>query len=627
MAGSPAAFACDGCGGHAHSGGTSHGPGGALLSLNTGANSQNAFGPVSFIVIGDAETSVGNGRAEVMMPAVNALNPDFVVFPGDLVTDGGLAEWVDWEQQTSILGDRRLMVPGNHDRGPDGSVANWQNTFDWLPDSQVLNGQQGTDQIDYFVDRENVRIISIATDIPGEFGSSVPRAQAWFDEVMLDVANRNADADPTNDIDRVFAFSHKPITLEAGTQSGWWESLSGQSGTGGAAATAHLSGHWHLYQNSRPDPNTDTAEIVQGTGNGSFFEGPTQRNIWGFTRITVNGGDVITEYYGDLDGRDNGANFQLLDTTYLIQGGVVPRGEQAYYQFNVGAENQDSSLSSLSKRHELHFNGGASVVVDGARGGVLDLTGSGDYVDAKNLGEGNFAIVGDLTLELAVRLNGSPGSNSVLASFGRSEGALNGGVESRESGNYAYIFAINADGTLRLEWEHDGRVVETVNSTEAVSDLSQWNDLKVVRDHKTNGVQFFVNGEALGNRLYFTESASGAGAGSLYIGSLSGGAGDFNGWLDDLRILDIGNVNTAFDINDDDDIDTEDWLMFLANFGDASPTHGDFNGDGVSDLSDFALFQQAYADANPGAAALSVPEPTSLALLALGGLLVARRRR
>ena len=64
--------------------------------------------------------------------------------------------------------------------------------------------------------------------------------------------------------------------------------------------------------------------------------------------ITVDGGDVTTEYYGDPDGSANGWSYQLVDTTQLITAGQVPRGEQAFYQFESGATTQDSSTSQLS---------------------------------------------------------------------------------------------------------------------------------------------------------------------------------------------------------------------------------------------------------------------------------------
>lgn len=647
--------ACDNCGcnrneaevctphSHDHA---SHNHPPSITSFNTGSSGNGSEEtPISFIVMGDTEINVGDGKLASMMPAVTALSPDFVVFPGDLVTDGGLSEWQDWKQQTAVLGDNRFMVPGNHDRGPNGNVSNWQNTFDWLPDSQVLNGQKGTDKIDYYVDRGNVRIVSIATDIPSEYSSTVPRAQSWFSEVMQDVSARNADADDSNNIDRVFAFSHKPISLEgAGTGSSWWRSLTGQDGAGGAEATAHLSGHTMIYQNTRPDPNSETAEIVQGTSNGFFFEGPPHRNQWGFVRITVDGGDVTTEYYGDSDGPNGPAGFQLVDTNQLYSGGVVPRGERALYQFESGATTQDASLSTLSKGHELHFINGATTILDAQQGSVLDLTSPGSFADAKNIGEGNLSIVGDLTLEVSAKLNGTPGSNSVLASFGRSTGSLNGSINnSLEAGNYNYIFSVNANNTLSLKWEHNSRVLETLTSTEAVADVQQWNDFKVIRDHDTQAIQFLVNDQPLGNVLSFGQSSSGGGAGSLYLGSLADGSGDFNGWIDNLRIDDSSVVLTPpvfGDINSDGIVsgdgtgpfETDDVTAFISFWLSEGTSPADLNFDGITSIADWGLLNELSPAMGAAAVAAlqarnNVPEPGSAVLLGLlFGLNTLRRR-
>ena len=81
------------------------------------------------------------------------------------------------------------------------------------------------------------------------------------------------------------------------------------------------------------------------------------------------------------------------------------------------------------------------------------------------------------------------------------------------------------------------------------------------------------------------------------------------------------------DFNEDGVIDIADFGIMAANFGDAgSISEGDMDFNNTIDLSDFLRFRKLFSEANAGTAA--VPEPTTIGLIAMGGLaMLALRRR
>ncbi len=99
---------------------------------------------------------------------------------------------------------------------------------------------------------------------------------------------------------------------------------------------------------------------------------------------------------------------------------------------------------------------------------------------------------------------------------------------------------------------------------------------------------------------------------------------------DDLDRLILDLIGTAYaDANVDGRVDEQDLAALLANFG-LSPAgwdDGNFTGDSRVGLRDASLLLANWGfGAGPSGTALAVPEPASLALLGLGGLLLLRRR-
>jgi hypothetical protein len=101
-----------------------------------------------------------------------------------------------------------------------------------------------------------------------------------------------------------------------------------------------------------------------------------------------------------------------------------------------------------------------------------------------------------------------------------------------------------------------------------------------------------------------------------------------------LTAIVVPDPATLGDTNEDGIINELDFGNLLAQFGgDPGDNNADFNGDGWVDLKDFVILRENFGFGVSVVAAMeaefaaTTPEPATMSLLALGGLLVLRRRR
>ena len=97
----------------------------------------NSISEIRFLVVGDTQGNGKNpGYATIIPQLIKDMekrNPDFVVFTGDLVGTESVKTLTDWKDLTSVFGNNRYMVPGNHDLpGRSATNQNWIEIFPWL---------------------------------------------------------------------------------------------------------------------------------------------------------------------------------------------------------------------------------------------------------------------------------------------------------------------------------------------------------------------------------------------------------------------------------------------------------------------------------------------------------------
>ncbi|WP_428386645.1 PEP-CTERM sorting domain-containing protein [Mucisphaera sp.] len=335
-------------------------------------------------------------------------------------------------------------------------------------------------------------------------------------------------------------------------------------------------------------------DVEEGTTSPIFVDELTINGVaqtWAGSSSVIRGFDPIPASAGGLPG-------EFIGTASLFVGGFdqVDINDQGSYIFG-GFSNLDSDFIVLDGEI-IHregdvlprFGDGASSVTLGSDAKSVMLNSDGDYVFTMGTNLDVLVVNGEVVFA----------TGDELASEGSIDAINNAIISDRNQNNEVIV-------------RFSGREFGQSNQTSQIYELVlQLDPLGLLGDFDESGILDIADVDLLAAAILAGSSDS-----QFDLdGSSSLSNADLAFWIVDLFGSALGDSNL------DGAVDLIDLSALASNFGGPGTYgQGDFNADGTVDLIDLSTLASNFGFSN------SIPEPASLILLGLGGVLLSRRQQ
>lgn len=144
--------------------------------------------PFSFLYFGDAQNDIKSQWSRVIRKAYG-MAPDagFIYHAGDLINHSNSEkEWQEWFHAGSFIHATipGFMTPGNHEYSRDMVLDNH-----WKPQFTLPENGPDMEQLKettFFVDYQNLRMISVDADFMDESDEAVEKTTKWLEKILKD---------------------------------------------------------------------------------------------------------------------------------------------------------------------------------------------------------------------------------------------------------------------------------------------------------------------------------------------------------------------------------------------------------------------------------------------------------